>query len=147
MTARCLFASLRPSFDTDPATPTKLAFPKIPLRYPPPATMTTLCLPRSLHLLHDKVLGRALQIVDQGHVKCFVAEQSQRRLFVVRPSLHPLSSLSRDIHWSRSAENWVHRGCRCKAKQQRTSTWSSQTATAPARLSCLTSLAVARVPT
>lgn len=38
----------------------------------------------SLHLLFDKNLDRALQIVDKGQVKCYVAQDSQRKLFVVR---------------------------------------------------------------
>jgi hypothetical protein len=34
-----------------------------------------------LHFLFDKDLGKALQIVDKGHVKCFTSANSQRSVF------------------------------------------------------------------
>eukprot|EP00884_Botryococcus_braunii_P000074 jgi/Botrbrau1/10067/Bobra.0355s0022.1 len=39
---------------------------------------------RSLHVLFDRQLPRALRIVDSGGVKCFVAQQSRRKVFQVQ---------------------------------------------------------------
>ncbi|KAK9803872.1 hypothetical protein WJX72_001088 [[Myrmecia] bisecta] len=38
----------------------------------------------SLNFLFDKNCGRALQIVDQGGVKCFIAQDSRRKVFQVQ---------------------------------------------------------------
>ena len=53
----------------------------------PSACYTRLALTRAflcrLHLLFDKNLERALQIVDKGDVKCYVAEKSGRTVYQV----------------------------------------------------------------
>ncbi len=36
-----------------------------------------------LHFLFDKDLQKALQIIEKGQVKCYIAEQSQRKVFQV----------------------------------------------------------------
>lgn len=41
-------------------------------------------IPRSLYHLFDKNLERALQIVDKGEVKCYVAEKSGRTVYQAR---------------------------------------------------------------
>ena len=57
------------------------AFPNLHCRGGALIKCSMLC---SLHLLFDKNLDRALQVVDKGQVKCYVAQDSQRKLFVVR---------------------------------------------------------------
>ena len=34
-----------------------------------------------LHYLFEKDLSKALQIVDKGHIKCYIAEKSGRSVF------------------------------------------------------------------
>lgn len=39
-----------------------------------------------LNFLFDKNLSRALQVLEKGHVKCYTAERSQRKVFQVQGS-------------------------------------------------------------
>ena len=42
-----------------------------------------------LNFLFGKDLQKALQIIERGQVKCYVAEQSQRKVFQVWPDAIP----------------------------------------------------------
>ncbi|EIE26450.1 hypothetical protein COCSUDRAFT_39546 [Coccomyxa subellipsoidea C-169] len=39
-----------------------------------------------LNFLFEKIFSRALQVLEKGHVKCYIAERSQRKVFQVRGS-------------------------------------------------------------
>ena len=49
--------------------------------------LTRDCGTNRLNFLFEKIFSRALQVLEKGHVKCYIGERSQRKVFQVRDGL------------------------------------------------------------